>query len=72
MQTRSEPCAPSVLWPLPAPTRLPAKRRATPRRAPHRTCPLSPTGPPPAGSTVASAAYLPRRPPVRPQRRNRR
>lgn len=43
-----EPCAPSVLQPLPKPTRLPAKRRATPRRAPHRTCPLRPARRPPA------------------------
>lgn len=53
MQTRSEPCAPGALRLRPAPTRLVAESRATPRRSPQRTCPGRPARRPQAAPRPA-------------------
>lgn len=53
MQTRSEPCAPGALRLRPAPTRLAAESRATPRRSPQRTCPGRPARRPQAAPRPA-------------------
>lgn len=53
MQTRSEPCAPGALRLRPAPTRLAADSRATPRRSLQRTCPGRPARRPQAAPRPA-------------------